>query len=97
MPSPGRKYVGAMAQLSLDAIKRADQMQFLATERIGTDFETRDPEQAEPRNPGEWSFEEWLQAAEQATAEGKGAEFDVLMATVLAPMIDQVLSGQAAQ
>jgi len=89
-----RKYVGAMARLSADAIKRADYLMLAATERIGQDYAILDIED-DPAPEG-WSWEDFISSAEKATAEGKGAEFDAMIAQIIAPMIGQVLGGTNA-
>lgn len=89
MPTQGRKYVGPMARLSVDAIKRADQMMLLATNRIGSDYETSDPEEQEG-----WTEEQYLSAMEKAVSMGRGAEFDALIANIVAPILDSVMAQQ---
>lgn len=85
-----RKYIGAFARLSADAIKRADYLQLAATSRIGQDYEIEDIED-DPAPEG-WTWEEFMSAAEKATAEGRGEEFDIMLAQILGPMIDQVMA-----
>lgn len=90
-----RRYVGALAQLSADAILRAEQMMLLATNHIGDEFGIEDVED-EPQPEG-WSIDEWLSTAERMTAEGRGAEWDALMAKVVGPVVDEVMQGQGGQ
>lgn len=90
-----RKYVGALAQLSADAILRAEQMMLLATEHIGEQFAIEDVE--DKPEPSGWSIDEWLTAAEKATAEGRGAEWDAIMARVVGPIVDEVMNGRTEQ
>jgi len=85
-----RQYIGAMARLSADAIKRADYLMLGATERIGQDYAIKDIDD-DPAPEG-WTWEQFISSAEKATAEGKGAEFDMMLAQILGPMIDQVMN-----
>ena len=88
MPSE-RKYIGPFARLSADAIRRADQMMLLATERIGADYAIEDIEDAPEGSTS--AQEQILRAMEEATAAGRGDEFDLMLASMLEPMIDAVI------
>lgn len=90
----GRQYVGPMARLSADAIRRAEIMMLIATDNIGKMYEIKDSEDEKPEG---WSLDDWLTAAEKMTAQGRGAEWDALMASIVGQVIEEVKNGRTQQ